>query len=1509
MKNRETENRINQYSSRLPRLRERIVTASILLLIAVIMLTTVSFSWLTLSTNPEATNITTAIASNGTLEIALATGSRLDPTEPDASKIGDGNLPIVKGNHTWGNMINLSDPSYGLGNLVLRPAGLNTDDLFNSPLYGADYQETGRQEGFINSFRYAKWKSTNPDDADAPWEFVLSDELGVRAISSTKMAESSGYAYTLQIKIDEANKANTDAKNAYILITQNYDIITGTEKPFLEALATVMGAYMTANMNASQSDNEHLVNAEMEKEDMEAFRDLFLAFSKVLELEREAMLKLANLQLFVVNQGDMTKYNEFASVDALVAQKAQLKSMGLEISGLEENLSDAQKLQTNYEKLVAICQQGTIKWGDDNISGIVNALINVGTCTVNGTRVSSIGASAALDLNKKSCDTIITNGILYNFEKRTGARMNVPKGTTALESKYPKGLTVTAKGKRLGMEMDGTIYALITTNAPSPSQFQNDINYANSKNQGGTAQLSANDTYGFAIDFWVRTNAAGSFLTLQGNIITTTVEEDAKGKDKDGNEVQLYTVTVQTTDDAGEPVEYTFDVYMLTDENNEESWYYADSHEPYKNDASNPPKKKVNFVEVVTGYEGENRIWENNAFLSTDNTTQGSGSCYVYYADSPEDQKRSLVLLSAMNIAFVDQSGTLMAEGYMDTENCFVDNGKVIVPMRLSAKSIALENPDGSETLAITPLEQNVAKLVTAIVYLDGTKIKNKDVLAVSDIRGQLNIQFGSSVALTPLSDEELASKSMSVSVFADKTEFDYDTSVASGTPMTTNMTVKIEGYKPTKVTAFFVRAISATQGIPMNSEEELLVFTDRGGGEWTTECTFTSPGKYVLRSVQVDGVEYDLEPNARPQIEVKGFAVKNLSWTTTTAKEQKFMTAANSVSAEVSLEFVTNNPERMPTRVEGRFLRTDGNSVNVTFTRNATTNKWTGKATFLSSGTYTLEFLVFNGEYHAVDPTMQRVAEVLLGMKVAVYTDSPQNFLFGYGVDGDADNGMEDNERNLYMKVKIMDDMGNELYNLTDVKLYYAMDGYEKLEMGLNADVEWNYSSKYYEGAFETKVGVFKFLYVTVGDNTITTATTSPKFVIQSPTPPSFNEGNTQPYQYAPDYVSNPAKFSVYLNDSDGIENESMIGIITDGTNIYEIAGENQGDGNWNFKVPLNSNNTQDGTWTIEKIHIVGGYVDGEMRDAENPYVIDLAGGNNLTTTVLSTIKVSFDNTAAINKEGVFLQEHTLDAFGITISDLNNHALPEIIDTVTVEYAYQNDSVAKGGYSIGSPVSNPKLTLVKTAKTGKEDGTYFLQSADALTVLKHAGTYKLSSIHYSFKGGAITLTGESLPNAPVITVKSETPTVMITAAQYANKNGGTSSIANNGTSTTVYYKEGTEKACGITYYNYTPADVTITLTGYGFASGAKLEFTTNNSDGKVHLYEESQKDEGKATNPYSWTGDGACKRYMGYWESKTGTDEKIPAGTLTATELVLTDASGVKYVVDVPDITINNPS
>lgn len=119
---------------------KRLYAALCLMLVASLLLTTTSFAWLTLSLAPEVPSVTTTIGANGNLEIAL--GKNIGE-----SAIGDSsaNNDVLNANRTWGNLIDLTDESYGLQAITLRPAILNSaGGAINmlhplaAPVYGAD---------------------------------------------------------------------------------------------------------------------------------------------------------------------------------------------------------------------------------------------------------------------------------------------------------------------------------------------------------------------------------------------------------------------------------------------------------------------------------------------------------------------------------------------------------------------------------------------------------------------------------------------------------------------------------------------------------------------------------------------------------------------------------------------------------------------------------------------------------------------------------------------------------------------------------------------------------------------------------------------------------------------------------------------------------------------------------------------------------------------------------------------------------------------------------------------------------------------------------------------------------------------------------------------------------------------------------------------------------------------------------------------------------------------------
>ena len=1346
----ETQKRIEAYRELLPGLREKVTAVAFLLALSVIMLTSASYAWLTISRAPEVTAVSTNIAANGSLEIALATGDGKIP--PGDSKVGDSSAAegqsIVNANKTWGNLINLNDEAYGLENLVLRPAQLNTAALLESPLYGSVFGGDGRVTQLSSNFGYAIW---NLPEGDKPGYFGVSKDFGVRAISSTKI-EAVGAAARYLRMVDDAKNKNLMAAGAYANLANNKD--------YMQSLATMMGKYMTARMNP---DHATLSNPEIDVKDIQNLRDMYAAFLDCFDQEAEAMAEIANITLFLKHGTDENGNDNFTSYTKEKIYKAtpdSLKADGITITNIEQFKKDRNTIAADLEKLKIIAESGsTLKWKDSGLNAIVNNLVDVGACTIgaDNTPISSIGASNAMGYLSGTQEARITNGILYRFEERTGGYIEV------------KNLGISATVNRLGMTIPATVKANIKTTAPRDyNLFTNDRETAENLNtgnyQGGAAV--AEDTYGLAIDFWVRTNSPISYLTLEGNVLSESKTVRATGKDFNGETVELWTLTFEIPASEGnEAEEIILDAYEI-----DGNYYDADTHSPVSEEELQYMKSaQGKMVEEITilGYEGENRVW-GNEMMSVDATTQGGGSCYVYYADNPEDMERSLKLLESLKVAFVDKNGKLLAEAEMDTERYFADSGRVTVPLVLSTDSINLgEDIDGNATYAITALEQNVATRITAIVYLDGEKLENKNVLSASDIQGQLNIQFGSSQTLEPIENEELATKEIRVTASVDKKEFDYDTAPAGS--MVSTFEINIEGTEPKKVTAYLIRQISATQGSrvdakPDTPEEEPMTFTKNESGKWVAVHTFDAPGIYILRTVSLDGVDYNLpntEAEPLPTVRVRGFTIEKFVCDEAENNHVNVLTADNSTTVNLKLKFVSDDETKMPGKVQARYLRDeDGLVVNADFAYNSTTQFWEATATFYTSGEYMLQYVVLDGKTVELNPVFWHTASVTLGMRVAVYTTSPHRFKY-------VPAEMAENEKLLAMQVMIMDNAGNEIQGRSGVELTYGLKGSGVKEM--DADLTWN--GKYYVGELATTgPGIWQFnrVEVKIGEktNVLTVAKESPIFTIQSPEPPEYVGKTTNAYQYVP---NGGAKMNVKLENASTATVQALI--TKDNGTQYEVISnsystDENGVTEFRFDVPKDANGYQDGNWTLKEIRIWDAFAaDGTEYTEAEPLVFDLSDTANVTK-VINRIVVTFAEDKSQNFNGAFMQSHNVNGLSVEIRDGSGKMVENAegnlaISDVKLTFTYVNGSSEKMGGYTSTGLNNATAGATITVNlTDNGTGTKFEQT-EGISFL-YAGNYT-TTVSYKVNGEETVLSESTLPtNAPKFTVSSVTPSVTI---------------------------------------------------------------------------------------------------------------------------------------------------
>lgn len=1407
----ETRERIKQYEGALPHIKEKITAAAVLLVIAMTIMVTATYAWITLSTSPEVTSIDTTVAANGALEIAMANGTG---AAPGRSAVGDStgkDNNVVRANNTWGNLVNLSDPSYGLANVVLRPAALNgTTGLLTNPLYGVEYGEDGRVTGMVigDDFAYTYFDPNATTTGEGMFLVDLKGEhLGVRAISTVKFENLEG-ATQMNALLKAANASLTEAKSNYAKITNE------KAEPGKSYITSLQGLIQIYAQNVIDKKPQNTLDV------TEYVPNLY---NMVQDIYDSVMLKVGESYVYMANLYDVLKGdkqgNWFVGNNALEELIAEYKANKLPQAfteaavGFRQFVTDYQSFQTYLKKgakedfsdLIAKQQKNslacwaykaksgtTVYWTD--ISTQINWLCSINTATINGKTLNQLSSmSAALDiLNAKERKAVLHDGAVKRLEKRLGQQMN-PKIKITVD---PSGL-----GGMAALAGKQTLDATVTTNAAAPYDAEEDIKAVKALNTGSYRgdTATAEDTHALAVDLWLRTNAGASatvtatvqegvdtegnnytktteplraYLTLEGKVRTQDIQEREMVKAPDGNQYEAFTGTGKMTTEEG-TIDITITVYQKPDG---KYYYEKDGNEepvPDKWGMSYTPKmiKKT----IVIGYDGVNRVWNDTQMAPYEvegatSTTQGGGSCYTFYASTEADQQRFLDLLGSMRVAFVDGKGTLIGAATMDTEHYYAENGKVTVPLALdksSAVNLGVDK-DGNSIYGLMPLVKNAATRITAIVYLDGTKLTNQMVLASGDIQGNLNVQFGSCTAYKittvtqtggtdengnaitsttvdykqegnaneSIENEPVMTETIKVSASLNgNTDVDYD----PAKPQTNvGVNVKIEGKaSPNSVYVRFIRAISSTQGV----QQEIVNLTGNGDS-WNGTVTFNKPGNYVLRTVWVDGAEYDLSHEPLT-VTIRGASVNSITCDAITGGNfARIMQSGSSFKTNMTLGFTTS--KQTPSRVNGIFMDEDGRQVNVPFYLEG--GNWKGTAVFYTSGTYTMKYVEIDGDQFEIRTERQPTLELQLGLKsgtrISANADtqakiqtmapegmivSPTRFVL------DPSKGGKDGVT-LTVTTKLYDNTGEEIKGLADVRIYYSRVG--SVKGGLDANLTWNASAGAYVGEFHIEVaGTYRFSNVKVGTNTITAATADTNSIqVMPPDDARYmqDDPHTDAYQYAP---SKNAKMTVAIAYSSAATRVEAV-IDVNGTE-YTVPGimgaedtEHQTEditsiNLWNFWQLKQAEETEDrqplpeGRWTLKSITLYGVYYDGTYYDDEKGVTVDLSG-ENITTKVVNNIMVTLSGTSR-NFTGYFMDDHKVNDVTVTVADYEGQPITGIAAVSNIKVSYQHGAVgldSKYGYTGGgtAAVTNSTSNLKSGSQTVYQIGELNFREAGLYT-------------------------------------------------------------------------------------------------------------------------------------------------------------------------------------------------
>lgn len=1279
----ETQKNIKRYQAALPGIRERIAAAAMLLMVSLSMVVSATFAWYTISAAPEISMISTTVAANGNLEIALVGA---EGKEPERTAVGDSTATqgqsLVNANVTWGNLVNLSDASYGISNISLRPALLTGYNMLRSPLYGATYAADGRVEKVSETYEYASWYNFGAENGTIDFAFAAGDKVtyGVRAIASVQYSNTTGQSVEKVIMADVTDYYQK-AVTLYGKVVNNEVDVGG--KNSIDALTALLTVYV--NEQANQTLNNKNFQADYGSVVYYMY-NLVDVFCQINDLEGQAILNLANLM--GMKAGKLTEATFFKSIDDVIAAKeaGTLKgTYGIELTSLEDDLGRYVKNRSdiyaarvflstyNQDQYKPSNNPSGVYWKD--IGSAVGYLVDIDSSvivyekkeySINNLAAAGTGtlASMLMDAQKESgaISVIIKEGTLADTEQRLGAMLNGKLMKVQLDIK--EGVPVLGSWNK---PMYARVYTDATEDNPPYNSYYSYYDRAfvmSSGFEGEGGDITAKDIYGMAVDLWLRTNLENCHLILEGNVDSTEVQ--ATCTDRDGNVVPVFTIMMQ---DGREVDCYSREEKVQLEEGQEpvkmKVWLNASNHTQVATEDEVQEQGltvKEKMVVVVNGFSGENRVWEDfvgsleAGQVAEDFTTQGAGSCYVFYAN-PTDQGRILNLLKAFNIAFLDANGKKLASAGLDTEHAYAINGKVTVPLVVTDGASYVDE-NNFEHKSIMLMEQNKATWLTAIIFLDGTLLTNDQVLEAGEIEGRLNLQFGSSVSPKNAMNNEVRYDKLQISAEATYTapdgsvqksnsvnnpiELQYD-----GKEKLVNVTLSIyEGDQPNTVSGFFVRSISATQGTRMDSED----FKPNGDGTWSATFDLSKPGNYLLRSIIVDGVEYMLEKTVTengetrveknyPAVNVDGLGIQEVVCNPTGGV---IMTANGYVDVNVSLK-IDAAPELMPSQVRAIFEGDQDQDYAAVMTYNKGASRWEGTARIASSGTFKLNYVVMDGEFKPLDEKLQKEFLVTLGLAAEV------------GCTNIAEVPPEFTEPvTLKMQVKVVDDLGNELRAMTGVKLFYHSTNSTMDDNGMIAEMKWDAKSGWYVGEMLLdSPGSFVFHRLEIdkedgyGKNEIYRATTAPRISSLSKEPPEYVANATNAYQFVPNnlgrlkdstYDANGniiyddakavsgAIMGVWLRNTEGADlwalmrntkgtastADDNLMLVPSKTGVYRMAqvtDDGKNDGTiYYFDVPRNKDcsgsstatfypEDQDGQWIMEAICLQNVYIPGEVE------------------------------------------------------------------------------------------------------------------------------------------------------------------------------------------------------------------------------------------------------------------------------------------------------------------------
>lgn len=684
-------------------IRQKMMAAVSMLLVSSIMMVSSTYAWFTLSTAPEVTGITTNVGANGNLEMMLLTGQLgLDGTTQEGSyysteddlgvvsEVGDSvaaTQDVTLSNVKWGNLVDLSDESYGLDNIVLAPARLNITDvegandtigttILNAPSYGSDGRvvdvKTGTYTGKADGSTFAY------DEAHKGVRVIgtttdVSQRLGsyrsakAGVTTNVNTAKNQATASLLNngqtlanILVAYVSDPNTTYTNADLKVLKN--VLTSLDAACDNVVAGMKNAVIAYSLSDAQGEDKTFTDDEV----------------KNLQDAVNAITTITGTSSFEVDDNVLIPAGLEDTISIYTATADKIGDALTELNALNSDLDNSTDTEGSYTY--------------NDISPILNEIVNRTYVEIAGkSGLTKDDLQLVIDeytnTGKISMTMLDGSGVYADIAKMVGNyTVSGLKVTVSYNGMNPT-VPVTMSTKVSGTVGSTTIPLLPNVTIGSAPQ-----------ESGQAASSKLSNTYGYALDFGFRTNAANSDLQLQTSAVNRVYTDQSGQTDEP-----------VTTQGSGSYMQFT------------------------SSDANNFTAEDV--LHLMSAI----RV----AFVSpTDSGLAEVLAIGALDVTATTDQTGAVTLNKGDTVEKIGETGYkagLFLHDYTIAKTA--DGGNSIT---LGAKQ--------ADESAITALTQNKAMKVTVIVYLDGDIVDNTMVAnANSSMSGIMNLQFSSSATLAPM--------------------------------------------------------------------------------------------------------------------------------------------------------------------------------------------------------------------------------------------------------------------------------------------------------------------------------------------------------------------------------------------------------------------------------------------------------------------------------------------------------------------------------------------------------------------------------------------------------------------------------------------------------------------------------------------------------------------------------------------------------------------------------------